>query len=705
MEYKGLYLVAPHGRLVYDGIKTAIIKPRPEPVLTGHWIIVSKEDGTGWAFGEADIGAPTELSAYAFKDYQHIHQVDETDRLRWWQNTEPLLMYPITKFTPYEEPMQVEVPPGTQTVMEEVKEAVKEEEPMDEKAAMPFAPRTRSWDRDAADGRIRSWADAKDKPNAKYGRGFMWVDKAHPELFGSYKFPFIDIIGGEPHIVPKALSAILGRLPGSNIPESAKGAIRARVESLQKRLGKKAEEDTCPECGAEVPLDEPECPACGAQMERALVATTATQLGQQIKESTEEPQLDIKTDTEYTIKAGRRIRQEKLTLLQQIVKKGEEVVNDLKGLIGWATGKEESVPIVEFLSGGKDVAHHGAAFALKAKDGRPWWFQWTTNAFRDRESEIFTTKSIEDYVDRHSSDDIKGEFWFWHIPGSKFADVRWQALIGRFLVQTGPFDDTTIGQAFKDFLVQHPDGYPDFAPNGWGTSHGYRYDARDREDGVYEQFEIKESTVLPWSKAANQFAPAPRIIQEVKEMNEEQRNALHGIFGEELTKTIEEEGEKLTKELEEEGVDFKETEETVVETEVETQVETEVTTEAEKAEEVEPTPEPAVLTQEDFLEGLKYAVDTLRDEFAKAVSDLDEKISTVSTSVQKAQEEEHKQVMEQIQSTPAASMTEMVASTIGSLQTKVEDKEVKEMGAPEEKDPKDTQNRFFFEQCPHIPSQ
>jgi len=197
------------------------------------------------------------------------------------------------------------------------------------------------------------------------------------------------------------------------------------------------------------------------------------------------------------------------------------------------------------------------AFAFKAADGTDWWMQWTTNAFQDREGENFQTKALEEFVDRHRGEKVKGEFWYHHIPGTKFGDVQFQAMVGRFLVQAGPFDNTPVAQAFKEFFSQYPNGHPQIASEGWGTSHGYQYNASDRKDNVYEWVEIKESTVLPRSAASNPWSPYPRIIQRSNVMNAQEKKELEAIGGKALVDLVTREGEQRTKELEGMGVGFK----------------------------------------------------------------------------------------------------------------------------------------------------
>lgn len=204
-------------------------------------------------------------------------------------------------------------------------------------------------------------------------------------------------------------------------------------------------------------------------------------------------------------------------------------------------------------------------YTFKGADGEDWLLTFTTNAFQDREREIFTTKSIEDYVDRHLKDGVKGEYRFWHLPGAKFGDIKWQAVIGRFLAEAGTFDKTPVGLAFKEFFNQYPEGHPVIAPMGWGCSHGYLYDPSDRMDGVYEWFDKKESTVLPLHVASNPFTSMEVITMA---MSDAQRAALEAIGGKELAQAVEETGRTRTKELEEAGIGYKEAGEKAVSPEV-----------------------------------------------------------------------------------------------------------------------------------------
>lgn len=107
----------------------------------------------------------------------------------------------------------------------------------------PLAPRDRAWDADAAEDRIRRWAGGPDKENmdwGKYRSCFLWYDSEDPENFTSYKLLYCDIIDGEPHVVFRALAAIIAVLNGGrggvDIPESDREGVYREAAKQYRRF-------------------------------------------------------------------------------------------------------------------------------------------------------------------------------------------------------------------------------------------------------------------------------------------------------------------------------------------------------------------------------------------------------------------------------------------------------------------------------------
>ena len=114
--------------------------------------------------------------------------------------------------------------------------------------ALPLAKRTRAWDATAADKRVRIWAKATEKPNAKYGKAFFWVDLAKKENFTAYKLQFADVVNGTLKAVPKGFFAVAAVLQGArggvDIPVGDIAAVKRGVERYYYRARRVFDDDS-----------------------------------------------------------------------------------------------------------------------------------------------------------------------------------------------------------------------------------------------------------------------------------------------------------------------------------------------------------------------------------------------------------------------------------------------------------------------------
>lgn len=247
----------------------------------------------------------------------------------------------------------------------------------------------------------------------------------------------------------------------------------------------------CPECGAEyphekgVPCSETECPECS-------VAT-----------------------------AGKEGRRMKKPMAQRL----RDAWQTIKDVMKWADYEDQEEPTVTDM-----LFEAGKSFmTFKGADGEPWLLTWTTNAFIDRDREIFSTNGLEQYVEIAEKMGQRGTWDLWHVDGTEFAEVQGQAVIGRHLVEIGPFLDTPVGRACKEFFVKWPDGHPTHAPEGWGCSPQFRYLPEERKGGVFETFFIEKRAVLPRLSAANVRTRGGTIMK----LTEKQRDFFKEAMGEE----------------------------------------------------------------------------------------------------------------------------------------------------------------------------
>lgn len=106
---------------------------------------------------------------------------------------------------------------------------------------LPLADRDRGWDKDAADKRVRRWADAEDEPNADYRHAFLWYDGDKADQFTAYKLPIADVIDGELKAVPHAIFAVAQVLEGArggvDLPQDDETRVRRDVERYYHKMG------------------------------------------------------------------------------------------------------------------------------------------------------------------------------------------------------------------------------------------------------------------------------------------------------------------------------------------------------------------------------------------------------------------------------------------------------------------------------------
>jgi hypothetical protein len=105
----------------------------------------------------------------------------------------------------------------------------------------PLADRDRKWDGDAAESRVRKWADAQEGPTARYRDAHLWYDGDNADNFTAYKLLIADVVHGRLRAVPRAISAAAGVLQGArggmDIPSSEADRVRAHLAKYYDKLG------------------------------------------------------------------------------------------------------------------------------------------------------------------------------------------------------------------------------------------------------------------------------------------------------------------------------------------------------------------------------------------------------------------------------------------------------------------------------------
>lgn len=105
---------------------------------------------------------------------------------------------------------------------------------------LPLADRDREWDGDAAEKRVRKWADAQDEPNEKYRDAHVWYDAAKKDNFTAYKLLIADVIDGKLRAVPRGVMAagniMQGSRGGIDLPEKDIDRVKSHLAKYYKKM-------------------------------------------------------------------------------------------------------------------------------------------------------------------------------------------------------------------------------------------------------------------------------------------------------------------------------------------------------------------------------------------------------------------------------------------------------------------------------------
>ena len=105
---------------------------------------------------------------------------------------------------------------------------------------LPLADRDREWDGDAAEKRVRRWADAQDGPTDRYRDAHVWYDASAKQNFGSYKLLIADVIDGRLHAVPRGVMAaaavVQGSRGGVSLPKDDVDRVKSHLAKYYRKL-------------------------------------------------------------------------------------------------------------------------------------------------------------------------------------------------------------------------------------------------------------------------------------------------------------------------------------------------------------------------------------------------------------------------------------------------------------------------------------
>lgn len=184
---------------------------------------------------------------------------------------------------------------------------------------------------------------------------------------------------------------------------------------------------------------------------------------------------------------------------------------------------------------------------LKGVDGLRYMVIFTSNGYADRELEHVATRALKAYVDGAWLSDGAwvgdNVHLYWHDKNLVMGAIVWADMLDGFLCEVSREDDTPIAKALWDSVEGGKDVH--------GASHGFRFDPRKKEAGVYNHIRKYETSSLPVEAAAN-IGTLSEVIKDMK-TREQRLDEIFGLDG--AAKILTEEGPKgLNKRLAERGV-------------------------------------------------------------------------------------------------------------------------------------------------------
>ncbi len=619
-------LPRPHGFLIWQGKQKAIADAEALPV--GEKLLVVSD---GEAFGYATLGKPAQIkakaSAFHSDDWQDQHCIRENERRLYWPDAEILYVHQISEWEGFEKSKTFE--------------------------------NGKAIDRQLTESDRKLIAQAKQLPKmiTLDGEAVVYCGGK----FITSKIAYTDELKAILKATYDKEPEFTDKINADELPIYQLALVRNPNMAVKKKDAEKQEEITMPwekvrnhpgcsesESWAVVKTDGGELEGCHVSEEAANAQLAALNIAEQERalhaddEDEEDEDKDLHgpeaLEQRLVRIQGQFLRVDNANVVHTfedhlIVESGGELFNvnfaEMNGQLlfdpreKWTQVEVSFMPRLQSDSRSwkdklKDVAKTifkpkeqppeedtirigDTPFGIAVKDvhGEPWHFTWSTNAFEDREGEIFTTKALEDFVEQSEEKEFDGTFDFWHIDGTEFAGKKWKGVIGRILVETGPYFDNEAGRAAKTFFAEFPNGHPEIAPKGWGASPKFQFKPEERmKDGIFHWLWITKTSTLPRAAAANIHTEGKQIMA----LTEDQEKAAVAIFGKDFVETLKTDAETKTVELEKAGVAHKENDPTKAEAEMQ------------EAETEEP------ITEEETEQPVQEAISVDIDQLAAAVS-------------------------------------------------------------------------------------
>ena len=185
---------------------------------------------------------------------------------------------------------------------------------------------------------------------------------------------------------------------------------------------------------------------------------------------------------------------------------------------------------------------------FKGSDGKWYWIAKYTNAYEDKEGEIFTEKAHEEYIRRVDMGLVdKPELWTWHTKGTKHGQADVVFGVGRIVVAVGHFDETPEAKQAIHFYQKNAGKIK--------LSHGALAPKWALQNGLIHAYNTFEISTLPKGVESNPYTS----YEAVKAMQPDPKKLewVATVLGKEKAEAIVKETAEFSKSLDEMQVRYK----------------------------------------------------------------------------------------------------------------------------------------------------
>lgn len=116
VEAQAVYLIPPHGELIWKGDKTLVAKIKKFKVDGREYLLASGD----LIYGRVKFGQSRKVKLAEFNRLQPKHQIKDTERKKWWKDAKVFHVWPVTMVQKFEPPKPFERPTGVQTFISDV---------------------------------------------------------------------------------------------------------------------------------------------------------------------------------------------------------------------------------------------------------------------------------------------------------------------------------------------------------------------------------------------------------------------------------------------------------------------------------------------------------------------------------------------------------------------------------------------------------